>query len=203
MSAQAKRVALFGGAFDPLHNGHLATISLLLSSALVDQVVVVPCGDRPDKPGVSAAGHRLAMAKLGVASRFSDDQRVTVSDAQASGKAGYATVDLLSYFKKTVPEAELFVIIGAELVPELHTWREPERLKKEAHLLVVRRPGAPEAAIPAGWKVTSLLEPYSAEVQISSTELRKRLAAREALHGLVPDAVVEYCARHRLYGPAS
>ena len=62
-------MALYGGAFDPFHNGHLATISLLLSSGLVDEVVVVPCGDRPEKPGTSPAVHRLAMAKLAVESR--------------------------------------------------------------------------------------------------------------------------------------
>ncbi len=199
MSASLKRVALFGGAFDPFHNGHLATVSLLLSSGLIDQVLVVPCGDRPDKPHTSPAADRLAMAHLAVESRFCGDSRVQVSDAQVAGRAGYATVDLLSHFKKEMPSAELLVVVGAELVPELHTWREPETLKQLAHLLVVRRPGAPEPLMPAGWKATMLLQPYSDEVEVSSTELREKIAAGEPLQGLLPAPVREYCVQKGLY----
>lgn len=199
MSGAVTRVALFGGAFDPLHNGHLATISLLLSSGVVDEVVVVPCGDRPDKPKTSPAGHRLAMAQLGVDSQFAADPRVKISEVQITGEAGYATVDLLAYFKKARPDAELLVVIGAELVPDVPTWREPETLKKIAHLLVVRRPGVPEPSVPSGWRVTTLLQPYSAEVEISSTELRRRMVAGESLLGVVPGAVREYCDQNGLY----
>lgn len=139
------------------------------------------------------------MVQLGVDSQFAADPRVKISEVQITGEAGYATVDLLSYFKKARPDVELLVVIGAELVPDLPTWREAETLKKSSHLLVVRRPGAPEPSIPSGWKATTLLQPYSGEVAVSSTELRRRMAVGESLLGLVPGAVREYCDRNGLY----
>jgi len=193
------RVALYGGAFDPLHNGHLAAIAGILKSGAADRVVVVPCGDRPDKPQASLGEHRLAMTRLGVEGCFAGDERVTVSDAQVAGHAGYATVDLLSHFAKELPGEELLVVIGPELLADLPSWRDPERLRNIAHLLVVRRPGVTCQEPPPGWRITPLTAPYEGEVEASSTELRQRLRQGRPTDGLVPTAVREYCIRHSLY----
>lgn len=199
MKTPAQRVALFGGAFDPFHNGHLATISRLLESGVVDHVVVIPSGDRPDKPSTSPALARLEMTRLGVQSRFAGDARIEVSDVQASGRSGYATVDLLAHFKKERPHDTLLVVIGPELVADLAKWKDPETLRREGHLLVVRRPGSPNPSIPPGWQVTDLMMPYAEEVDISSSELRGLLRRGERCNGMMPDEVQAFCVEERLY----
>jgi nicotinate-nucleotide adenylyltransferase len=199
VSSAPLRVAIFGGAFDPFHNGHLATVSLLFKSNVVDYVIVVPCGDRPDKAGTSRGTDRLAMTTAGLRSHYESDQRVSVSDAQVIGEAGFATIDLIRYFKKARPRDELFVVIGEELVGDLSQWHESDALKSEAEFLVVHRPGATEPVLPHGWRIRTLTSPYEGEVDISSTELRRRLRAGESCEGLMPKSVIEYCVTHNLY----
>ena len=199
MGGTPKRIAIYGGAFDPFHKGHLATIVRLLESGRVDSVIVVPCSDRPDKSGTLGAEHRLAMARLGVDSRFAGDNRVEVSDAQVARRAGFATIDLLSYFKKELPTADLFVVIGEELVRDLPSWKDPERLKQEAHFLVLRRPGSEAVCSGAGWQLTQLTAPYPGEVEISSTELRELLRSGSAGQDFLPRAVRDYIIANGLY----
>lgn len=196
--SQVTRVALFGGAFDPFHNGHVAAIKHILRSGLIDKVIVLPSGDRPDKRSVSRASNRYDMAVLGVQESLGRNPRVVVSDVHSSGRVGYGTIDALRYFEEE-SGARVFVVIGDELLNDLPHWREAEALKERAHFLIVRRPGGPAAAPLPGWNVT-FLEPFENEgVQISSTELRQRLARGESCEGLMPVSVATYCREKTLY----
>lgn len=195
---QSGRIALFGGAFDPFHNGHAAAIKHVLRSGLVDTVLVLPSGDRPDKRGVSPAHNRYDMAVLGVGERFGDDARVVVSDLHSSGRVGYGTIDLLRYFEKQ-GGSRVFVVIGDELLKDLPIWKEADDLKKRATFLVMRRPGGGTSSPLSGWNVT-FLDPFeSGGVTISSTELRERLARGESCEGLMPTSVARYCREKGLY----
>ena len=194
-----KRIALYGGAFDPIHNGHLATIGLLLASGQVDTVIVIPSGDRPDKKSNVSAADRLLMTQLAVRESFPNDTRVVVSDLHAAGKVGYGTIDLVDHYVKQ-GDADVFVVIGHELLSDLSSWKESARLCALAHFLVIHRPGTPAHELPKSLKATMLNAPYQAGVLVSSTTLRMLLAQGLSCAGLLPSSVIEFCKDRGLYG---
>lgn len=194
----SRRIALFGGAFDPFHNGHVASIAHILRTDAADLVWVVPSGDRPDKRELSPAQHRYEMTKLGVSEVFGEDPRVIVSEAQSSGRVGYGTIDLVRFCKQEGAK-EVVVAIGDELIADLPQWREAESLRNETSFVVLERPGVALGPLPAGWRLR-LLGPFvDGGVMVSSTEIRARLAREESCEGLMPASVEAYCRKHRLY----
>ena len=197
-----KRIAIYGGAFDPIHNGHLATIGLLLASGQLDSVVVVPSGDRPDKKTNARAADRLVMTKLALEEAFPNEPRVVISDIHATGKVGYGTIDLVDHFVKQT-DTDVFVVIGHELLPDLPSWKESARLCALAHFLVIHRPGSPAGELPKGLKATRLHESYQAGVLVSSTTLRRLLAQGVSCAGLLPLSVAAFCRERGLYGAKS
>ena len=194
-----ERIALYGGAFDPPHNGHLACISLLLNSGRVDRVLVVPSGDRPDKPEATAAVHRIKMTQLAVATEFSGDSRVAVSDMQTSGRVGFGTIDVVEYLHSEKPDAELLVVIGPELIGDLPRWKASEALRRNASFLIIPRPGVSGSFELEGWKLECLVAPHVGGVDVSSPVLRRILGKGSACGGLLPRDVVAYCKAHALY----
>lgn len=194
-----RKVAIFGGAFDPFHKGHSAAIRHLLETDKVDRVVVIPSGDRPDKPGVSPATERLAMTRIGVQASFSDDSRIEVSDLQVSGQVGYATIDLVMYYTQD-PSIEPLIVIGQELLADLPRWVKAEELRDRATFLVLQRPGTAVDSIPKGWNCI-VSQPFNgAGVFISSTELRERLGRGERCGDVLSQEVYDFCVRRQLYG---
>jgi nicotinate-nucleotide adenylyltransferase len=196
--SRSERVAIFGGAFDPFHFGHLSAIRHLLASHHVDRVLVVPSGDRPDKMHLSGATDRYEMARRGVAARFGSDPRVTVSDLQVSGRVGYGTIDLVKHFQHD-PSRRALIVIGQELLGDLDRWKEAESLKQRATFLVMQRPGTEKPHVPPGWNV-HVLEPFpDGGIDVSSTELREKIRRGESVERLIPSEVLAYCKERRLY----
>lgn len=192
------RVAIFGGAFDPFHRGHSAAIQHLLIHAEVDRVIVVPSGDRPDKPDVSPASDRLEIARLGIQADFKNDDRIQVSDVQARGHVGYGTIDLVRHFRESA-SIEPVIVVGSELVKDLPRWKNAQELKKQVAFLVLERPGVEHTQIAPGWKLT-FLKPFGENgVCVSSTELRTRLGRGERCEDFVSKDVYEYCRSRGLY----
>ena len=198
MDAKTNRLAIYGGAFDPIHNGHLVTIAQLLASGGVDSVVVVPSGDRPDKKISVSAADRLAMTRVAIEEAFPNDSRVSVSDIHATGKVGYGTIDLVEHFMKQ-PDTAPCVVIGQELLGDLSAWREISRLKSLTSFLVIRRPGTAGPELPKDMAASWLSSPYEAGVLVSSTTIRAMLAQGLSCSGLLPPSVLAYCRSHALY----
>jgi nicotinate-nucleotide adenylyltransferase len=193
-----QRVALYGGAFNPLHNGHIATIAGLLSSGLVDKVVVIPSGDRPDKSVNTSAADRLEMTDRGIKEFFAGEGRVVVSDLHVAQRVGYGTIDLLDHFKKD-ETVEPWIVIGAELLKDLPAWKESARLKKEGRFLVIKRPGFESVAIPKDIQATVVATPHPVGVNISSTILRDMVSRGLSCAGLMPSSVIAFCQERGLY----
>jgi nicotinate-nucleotide adenylyltransferase len=198
--APIRKVAIYGGAFDPIHNGHLATIAQLLASRQVDSIVVVPSGDRPDKTARVSAADRLSMVRLAVSEAFAGDPRVEVSDLHVAGKVGYGTIDLVDYFTKT-PGIDPYVVIGRELIADLPQWKESARLCSHARFIVIDRPGVSPGPLPQGVQGASLQAPYQAGVFVSSTLVRSLLSQGLSCAGLVPQCVIAFCTARGLYDP--
>lgn len=196
------RIAIYGGAFDPIHNGHIVTIGHLLASGQVDQVVVVPSGDRPDKKANVSAADRLFMTRHAISEAFPGEPRISVSDVHALGTVGYGTIDLVDYFKRA-PGVEPYVVIGRELLADLSQWKEGARLRSSAQFLVIERPGTSPGPLPAGVRATVLRTLYEAGITVSSTTIRDLLSQGLSCAGLLPQSVIAICKARGFYGAKS
>jgi nicotinate-nucleotide adenylyltransferase len=190
------RVGVFGGTFDPIHIGHLAAASEVMHVARLDRVIFVPAVPS-HKPvaSVTAAEHRYAMTVLATAT----NPRFTVSRVDLErGRPSY-TIDTLTDIRATVgADVDLVFITGADVVAQLPTWRDADRLVELASFVGVTRSGV-EMAVPAEFAaaVSTVSLP---DVAMSSSEIRRRLAADEPVWYWLPEAVLAYIRSERLYG---
>ncbi len=193
-----RRVGVMGGTFDPIHHGHLVAASEVQAWFDLDEVVFVPTGDPWQKSDrlVTGAEHRYLMTVVATAA----NPRFNVSrvDIERGGKT--YTIDTLRDLKAEMPDAELFFITGADALADIFTWRDAEELFSLAHFVGCTRPGSEMdaetlSAIPHD-RVTMLEVPALA---ISSTDCRQRQSDGQPIWYLVPDGVVQYITKHRLY----
>lgn len=184
-----------GGTFDPIHHGHLVAASEVQSRFELDEVIFVPTGQPWQKSHrqVSAAEDRYLMTVIATASNpVFWASRVDID----RGGATY-TVDTLRELHEKLPDDELFFITGADALEQILTWRNAQELFDLAHFIGVTRPGYDlnDHHLPEG-KV-SLVEVTA--MAISSTGCRDRVRRGEPVWYLVPDGVVRYIAKRRLY----
>jgi nicotinate-nucleotide adenylyltransferase len=188
------RLGIFGGTFDPPHLGHLLPLIDAAESLGLDAVRLLPAATQPLKVGqaVVAAHHRLAMTERLVAGI----PGFTVDPAEVQRAGLSFTVDTLAAMVASEPTSELTLIVGADAFALFGKWREPERIKQLARIAVLARGDGADVATGADERVTYL---RTRRVDISSTELRARVADGRTIRGFVPDAVADYIAEHRLY----
>lgn len=211
--------AFYGGTFDPVHNGHIA-IALAARDALASTIWLMPAADPPHRapPGASA-DDRAAMLELAIQghSGLRVDRRELQRDTPSY------TIDTLRELRaKHGEDAPIAFVIGADSLHGFASWKEPEALISGAHWVVAERPGSaldehlpPEVARLAagrwtfdpaplrdspGGRLLRLRQPLYAE---SATQIRRRIAAGETWHHLLPPAVGRYIGDHGLYGAAA
>jgi nicotinate-nucleotide adenylyltransferase len=190
-----KRLGVMGGTFDPIHHGHLVAASEVASLFHLDEVVFVPTGQPWQKTdqAVSPAEDRYLMTVIATASnpQFS----VSRSDIDRPGRT--YTIDTLRDLATEHGEADLFFITGADALSQIFSWRDAEELFELAHFIGVTRPGHTlvDPGFPEGG--VSLVEIPA--LAISSTDCRQRVAKGEPVWYLVPDGVVRYIDKRRLY----
>ena len=187
-----------GGTFDPVHHGHLVAASEVQSFFALDEVVFVPTALPWQKASreVTSAEHRYLMTVIATAS----NPRFTVSRVDIERGGPTYTVDTLHDVSAAYPDSDLYFITGADALAEIFTWRNAADLFDLAHFVGCTRPGyqmdeSMLTGIPPD-RVTILEIPA---LTISSTDCRNRTAAGEPVWYLVPDGVVQYIAKHRLY----
>jgi nicotinate-nucleotide adenylyltransferase len=195
-----RRVGVMGGTFDPVHHGHLVAASEVLSWFGLDEVVFVPTGQPWQKAqrNVSNAEHRYLMTVIATAS----NPRFTVSRADIDRQGPTYTIDTLRDLHKELGDIELYFITGADALAQILTWRDHEELFELARFVGCTRPGhavddTTLEQLPLD-RVTLVEIPALA---ISSTDCRQRVDQGEPVWYLVPDGVVQYIAKHRLYAP--
>lgn len=191
-SLSPMRLGIFGGSFDPIHNGHLRLAECCAQQAGLDEVCFIPAGVQPLKPHgpVASNDHRVAMLRLAVEGLAG----LVVSTIEIDRGGVSYTVDTLRQIHADRPDARLFFLMGADSLHDLPKWREPEEVLRLATPLVVGRPGEPEPTTEIAHERVEM-----PPLDISSSELRKRLAAGEACGEWLPSAVAEYLDRHGLY----
>ena len=187
------RLGILGGTFDPPHLGHLLAAVDAVECLTLDRLVLVPAAVQPLKTESIAASaeDRLAMTRLLVAG----DPRFEV-DAMEIERFGLSfSVDTLDVFAERYPSAERFFLIGEDVLRTFDRWRDPDRVRALATLAVMTRAdGASPAVLPAGAVAIA-----SRRIDVSSTEIRRRVAAGRSLRGFVPEPVAAYVAAHGLY----
>jgi len=195
-----RRIGVMGGTFDPVHHGHLVAASEVAHDFTLDEVVFVPTGKpyQKDHRQVSPAEDRYLMTVIATAS----NPKFHVSRVDIDRGGPTYTIDTLRDLRAAAaPEDELFFITGADALAEILTWHDADELFTLAHFVGCTRPGhrLSGAGLPDG-KVSLVEIPALA---ISSTECRARVGAGQPVWYLVPDGVVQYIAKRRLYAKAN
>ncbi|WP_460689412.1 nicotinate-nucleotide adenylyltransferase [Nesterenkonia suensis] len=183
-----------GGTFDPIHHGHLVAASEVASEFQLDEVVFVPTGQPWQKAerDVTAAEHRYLLTVIATAA----NPRFTVSRVDIDRAGPTYTIDTLRDFRRLYPEAELFFITGADAMAQIMSWKDVEELWELAHFVSVTRPGFVSEDFGRTEQISLMEIPAMA---ISSTDCRERVRDSKPVWYLVPDGVVQYIAKHRLY----
>ena len=220
---QRKRIAIYGGTFDPVHLGHLEIARKVSELFAIDEFLFVPARVAPHKTDceVSPALHRYAMLALAT----QDDPRLCISTFELEGPERQYTVDTLSHFRSKLGElVDLFFVLGTDSWAEITTWREWQRLMTLANFIIVTRPGVEFSAKNAGRetaarvadvrgltreRVCQLIEPGKRKIfvtdavmrDVSATEVRKvaRENRNDTLTKLVPPPVADYIKKYRPY----
>lgn len=193
MSSKPRRIGVMGGTFDPIHHGHLVAASEVADSFDLDEVIFVPTGQPWQKSGVSDAEHRYLMTVVATAS----NPRFTVSRVDIDRAGPTYTVDTLRDLRAQYPNDELFFITGADAIGQIMSWKDVDKVWDLAHFIGVSRPGHELSLSGLSENNVSLLEVPA--LAISSTDCRRRVARGFPVWYLVPDGVVQYIAKHRLY----
>ncbi|MFN8593994.1 MAG: nicotinate-nucleotide adenylyltransferase [Thermomicrobiales bacterium] len=199
-----RRIGVFGGTFDPVHNGHLAIAEAIRNHLDLDTVLWVPAGRPPHKEGqiISDDEDRLAMLELALAETGGN----VISRADLDRGGPSYTADLLEILNRENAPSSLIFIMGEDSLRDLPNWHDPERILRQAELAVAARPNvdtdldALEQRLPALRGRVHLIE--APEVPISSSDIRSRVQERQSISSLVPPSVAKYIADHGLYRDA-
>jgi len=215
-----RRIAAFGGTFDPVHNGHVEIARAIVHNFGLDQLLIVPAHRPPHKDprGIADAYHRYTMAALATL----DDPRVIVSTIEIESPERPYTFETIERLRSIVgPETRLFFVMGADSFQEINTWREPARLLSSTDVIVVTRPGhdVESSHLDDRFKATVIdlrERETGSQIQddcnrhhiyvtgyvntsVSSTEIRQRVCDGELIEGLVPPRVADYINKYELY----
>ncbi|HIA00820.1 MAG TPA: nicotinate (nicotinamide) nucleotide adenylyltransferase [Myxococcales bacterium] len=183
-----KRVAFFGGSFNPPHIGHGLLITWALSIGEVDQVWLVPCNLHAFSKKLAAFEDRLEMCRL-LAAPF-DPQQVKTCAIEGELGGENRTIDTILALKKRHPNTSFRLLIGADVLEEREQWKRFDELMVLSPPIIVGREGY---SPPAGYVVSPPL------IQLSSNKIREQLKSKKSVWDSVPHNVVEYVRTHRLY----
>jgi nicotinate-nucleotide adenylyltransferase len=179
------KVGLYGGTFDPIHNGHLHVINSLITQKMVDKLLVVPAGNprlRDHQPQATGA-QRRQMCQLAVNS-LSDDvkKHVEVNPIEILREGPSYTIDTVEAVAATYPGATIFLIVGTDAYEKINQWHRADELKQMVEFLIIDRPDFPGSA---NLQIDAL--------KVSATEIRERKS------DAVPAAVAAFIKENNLY----
>ena len=196
-------IGVLGGTFDPIHMGHLIVAEETKDRLNLAEVLFVPAGQPWLKANnlISPAEHRVQMVRLAIA----DEPSFKLSTMEIERAGPSYTVDTIAQLKAQLGAGDkLFFILGWDILMQLPQWHEPSRLVRMCRLVPVPRVGYPspdfdsvEAAVPGLSQSIIILD--TPQIEISSSEIRDRVARGLSIHHLVPEPVETYIKQHRLY----
>jgi nicotinate-nucleotide adenylyltransferase len=198
----ARRIGMFGGAFDPPHIAHVALAQAAVDQLKLDELRIFPTGQAWHKARALTDGeHRLQMARLA----FAGVRNAVVDGRELQRSGPTYTVDTLRQLTDEFPGAQLLLVIGADQAEALSSWRESAEIVRLATISVAARarpePDAGEFDVSrlAGVPTETVELP---SMPVSATEIRSRVKAGQGIARLVPAAVARYIEQHHLYRTA-
>jgi len=182
------RIGIYGGTFNPVHHGHLILARQALEEFKLDRLIFVPAAESPFKiqNHSAPAGDRLAMLQLAIAG----EDRFSVDPLEIERGGVSYSIDTVKMFRNREPGADLFFLVGEDNADRLTEWHRFEELKKLVCFVVLSRSEdfqSPEYPV------------VQRRIEISSTEIRNRVANQESITYLVPESVKHYIEQHQLY----
>ena len=183
------KVALFGGSFNPIHNGHLELIDKVLAEKYADEVWIIPCGNHAFDKTLLNAEDRMKMIELAIKGK----KKIKIVDLEIKSKGKSYAADTIRELKKNSGN-EFYFVIGADNLNDLHKWHDYSYLKENVNFLVLGRPGY-EFSVPEGIKAQMI----ELSNPISSTEIRDKVKKGKSIKGLVPKEVEEYIIEGGIY----
>jgi nicotinate-nucleotide adenylyltransferase len=190
-----ERLGIFGGTFDPPHVGHLVVAVNARYALRLDRLLLVVAHDPWQKTHsrpVSSARDRLAMVEAAVA----DVEGLEASALEIERGGISYSADTLAALRDEDPSRDLFLVVGSDAAAGLPTWERGDEVRKLATIVVATRPGAEDGSPPPGWSWESLETP---RLEVSSTDLRARIADGRPLDYLLTPAVIDCIQSRRLY----
>ncbi|MSR90841.1 nicotinate-nucleotide adenylyltransferase [Inconstantimicrobium porci] len=198
-----KKIGVFGGSFDPIHNGHLYIAYEAFKELKLDKVIFIPGGNLPHKDSshMTDSSSRYNMVKLAI----KDYKNFEVSDYEIKKETKCYTFETLEHLKSEEKDSELYFIIGADSLINLDTWKCVDRIMKNAVLVVLTRPGYKEAEIESqkekfekmyGGKIILL---NTLNLEISSTYIRNAVSKNENVDFFLNSSVSRYISENKLY----
>ena len=186
------RLGIFGGTFDPVHVGHLAAASAARYELELDEVLLVVAGDPWQKHGsvVAPAAARYEMVEAAIAGV----EGLAASRIELDRPGLTYTADTIAALR--APDRELFLIVGADVAERIDTWQRVDEFRHDVTLAFVAREGNTPITAPAGWHTVQVTTP---RLDVSSTDLRHRVAIGAPIDFLIPEAAVRVLRAHDLY----
>lgn len=195
-AAATRRIGVFGGAFDPPHQGHVQLLQSAIAQLNLDTVLVIPTGEAWHKErGLTPARHRLAMAQLA----FGDLPQVQVDAREVERTGPSYTVDTLTELHAEHPGAAFYLLMGQDQWRRFGSWRRPAEVAALAIICVAFRADPAWAPADSMAKLAPPLSIAMPAVSASSTAIRSAVARHEGIDGLVFAPVARYIEQHHLY----
>lgn len=195
MIENSDRTGLFGGAFDPVHVGHMSVVESILNSQLVDEILLLPTPHPPHKQneGQISFTHRYRMLELA----FNDFEQVEVSDLEKKLPAPSYTLQTIKYLQEHDLEKKYFLCLGEDNLASFREWHKFREILNRVSLIVAARPGVGHEQQDDEILENAIFIDHS-EMDISSTELRET-KDENFIKDSVPGNVFDYIKRHNLY----
>lgn len=189
------RIGILGGSFDPIHTEHVRVARIVARKLRLDRVLLVPVYRNPYKTDrrLAPPRRRLDMIRLAI----DEHAELEACDLEIRRKGISYTVDTLRSIHRRYPKADLFLLMGSDVLPTLDTWRQPEEIARRCTWVVVKRPGAP--LIRPKLTGARVLRATVDVRDISSSEIRRRISAGRPIDNMVAPAVQAYIMTHKLY----
>lgn len=201
------KTGIFGGSFDPIHYGHLLLAETCLQECGLNRVIFVPTRNAPHKPGLACASAEDRIEMVNLAINNCEEFSASRYEIDSPEEVNY-TVDTLRYFKNSLLDSELYLIVGADMFNDLIHWKQAEEVCNLATPIVACRPGASAPYFESLSQIVpqKRLELFRRflvsmpQMEFSSTNIRERIAEGKSIRFFTPYTVESYIAARNLYG---
>lgn len=203
MEKGKKKTGIMGGTFNPIHIGHLLLAENAKDTFGLDEVFFIPSGFSYMKKGMEMADKRIRLEMTQLA--IEDNPSFLLSPVEVEREGNSYTCDTLEALRAAEPETKFYFIVGADSLFAMETWRRPETIFQNCVVLAAVRNGKDNSDLQE--QMACLKEKYGAEIglvpmdeiSISSTDIRNRIHHGKSIRYMVPDNVISYIEKHRLY----